>query len=805
MNAAAGSSTHDGTEPRVLEPGTLDIGVAGMTCASCVARVERKLNRVPGVTATVNLATESAHVELSEAVALEVLTDAVSAAGYMPIPPPAEPAADRSVPPGTGPASGTEAGTEPGAPSGPQPGSETTASDRQTHAAVPGYELRTRLVVAVLLTAPLIVLSMVPALHFTGWGWLALGLATPVVTWCAWPFHRGAVRALRHGTSTMDSLVSLGVTAAYLFSVASLVLGGEHLYFEVSAAVTTFLLLGRTLEGRARRESGAALRTLMDLGAKDVSVLRDGVEHRVPVDALRAGEEFLVRPGERIATDGVVLTGASAVDTSMLTGESVPVDVGPRDEVVGGTVCLDGLLRVRATRVGADTRLAQITRLVLDAQAAKAPVQRLADRIAAVFVPLVLTISLTTLVVWLVATGDVDAAFTAAVSVLVIACPCALGLATPTAMLVGTGRGAQLGILVKGPEVLESTRRANTVVLDKTGTLTQGTMSLASVVPAPGTDATALLSAAAAVEHGSSHPVALAVVSAATERNITVGEASDFRNVRGLGAEARVAGRLVAVGRPSWLAEHGIRVPAWEDVSAVEGGGRTAGADQDSGATLVAVAVDGRYAGLLTLTDTVRATSAAAVERFRSLGLEPYLLTGDHRPAALRIADDVGIPPGNVVADARPEDKVSVVEGLKANNRVVAMVGDGVNDAAALATADLGIAVGAGTDAAIEASDLTLMKDDLLLAADAVRLSRATLQTIKGNLFWAFSYNVVSIPLAAAGLLNPMIAGAAMAFSSFFVVSNSLRLRRFQPSSQQRSDPAGHSEVDSASALAKAS
>ncbi|MEN3307340.1 MAG: P-type Cu+ transporter, partial [Micromonosporaceae bacterium] len=600
------------------------------------------------------------------------------------------------------------------------------------------------------------------------------------------PFHRAAAVNARHGASTMDTLVSIGITAAYLWSLWALFLGdagmagmrmsfdlvpergaGAHeIYLEVASAVTVFLLAGRYAEARAKRRSGAALAALLELGAKDAAVLRDGAEHRVPIGPLAVGMRFVVRPGEKVATDGVVVSGTSALDLSMLTGESVPVEVAEGDRVTGATVNVGGRLVVEATRVGDATTLAQLGRLVTQAQSGKAPVQRLADRVSAVFVPVVLAIAVLTLLGWLLLTGDVTAAFTAAVAVLVIACPCALGLATPTALLVGTGRGAQLGILIKGPEVLESTRRVDTVVLDKTGTVTTGRMALAAVLPADGVDADEALRLAGALEDASEHPIAAAIAAGARLRLGRLPAVADFRAIDGLGVTGVVDGREVTVGRPALLAQRGLAMPA-----------SLAGPARPAGLTVVAVGWSGRVRALVTVADTVRDTSAEAVAALRALGLRPVLLTGDHTAVAVAVAGQVGID--EVIAEVLPADKVDVVKRLQDEGRVVAMVGDGVNDAAALAQADLGLAMGTGTDAAIEAGDLTLVRGDLRLAADAIRLSRATLGTIKGNLFWAFAYNVAALPLAALGLLNPMVAGAAMAMSSLFVVGNSMRLRRF--------------------------
>ncbi|WP_410658309.1 heavy metal translocating P-type ATPase [Amycolatopsis sp. lyj-112] len=719
-----------------------------MTCASCAARVERKLNKVDGVSATVNYATEKAQVDFPSAVSVDDLVGVVESAGYT-----AQP---------------------------PQPDEAPAAGDSADG-------LRRRLLVSAALAVPVIVLAMVPAWQFTYWQWLSLALAAPVVTWGAWPFHRAAWTNLRHGAATMDTLISLGVAAATLWSLYALLLGtagvpgmrhgfeltmergsgSGNLYLEVAAGVATFILAGRYFEARSKRRSGAALRALLELGAKDVAVLSKGTEQRVPVGELRVGDEFVVRPGEKIATDGVVTDGRSAVDLSMLTGEAVPVEVAGGDAVVGGTVNAGGRLVVRATRIGADTQLAQMARLVEAAQNGKAAAQRLADRVSAVFVPVVIALAVGTLGFWLGAGSGADAAFTAAVAVLIIACPCALGLATPTALLVGTGRGAQLGILIKGPEVLESTRRVDTVVLDKTGTVTTGKMSLTDLY---GDDETELLRLAAAVEHASEHPIARAIVEAAEERLGTLPPVEGFRNVEGLGVVGEVEGKTVLAGRTALLNQHDITV---EDPF-----GQVKAAAEERGATAIVVAWDGEVHGVIVVADTVKPTSAQAVRELRALGLRPVLLTGDNTGSAQAVAAEVGID--EVVAEVLPADKVDVVQRLQAEGRVVAMVGDGVNDAAALAQADLGLSMGTGADAAIEAGDLTLVRGDLRAAVDAIRLSRRTLATIKGNLFWAFAYNVAALPLAALGLLNPMIAGAAMAFSSVFVVTNSLRLRGFR-------------------------
>jgi Cu+-exporting ATPase len=754
--------------------GEVELAIGGMTCASCAARVEKKLNRMDGVVATVNYATERARVTFADGVTPDDLVATVARTGYT-----AElPRSDAT--PGTDGTDGTG-----------DAGATGDIEDQQDPAVA---ALRQRVLVTAALTVPVLALSMIPALQFDYWQWLALTLAAPVVTWGAWPFHRAALTALRHGASTMDTLVSLGVTAAFGWSLYALFLGGagepgmsmsftvmpsrgqgaDEIYLEVATGVTLFLLVGRYLEARARRASGAAMRALLSLGAKDVAVLRDGTEVRLPVAALQVGDEFVVRPGEKVATDGEVVRGTSAVDASMLTGEPVPVEVAPGDAVVGATVNAGGRLVVRATRVGADTQLAQIARLVEAAQDGKADVQRLADRVSGVFVPVVLAIAVATLAVWLGTGARPELAFTAAVSVLIIACPCALGLATPTALLVGTGRGAQLGIIVKGPEVLERTRRADTVVLDKTGTVTTGRMTLHDVVPANGVTRSDVLLLAGALESASEHPVGQAVAAAAATELGPLPQVHDFANVDGLGVQGVVGTCAVVVGRPALLAGLSQPLPA-------ELAGALAAAEAD-GRTVVAVGWDGAARGLLVVADTVKPTSAAAVRALRDLGLRPLLLTGDNVEAAHAVGREVGIAPEDVVAGVLPAGKVEVVRRLQAEGRVVAMVGDGVNDAAALAAADLGLAMGTGTDVAMEASDLTLVRGDLRVAADAIRLSRATLRTIKTNLAWAFGYNVAALPLAAAGLLNPVIAGAAMAASSLLVVTNSLRLRRFEPS-----------------------
>ena len=749
-----------GTTSRTEAAGTtVDLEIGGMTCASCAMRIEKKLNRLDGVTASVNYATEKATVTTPAGYDLAAVVAEVEKTGYTAaLPAPKETTAD---------------------------GDAADPRDAELTA------LRDRLVTSAVLAVPVIALAMVPAWQFTSWQWASLALAAPVALWAAWPFHRAAWTNLRHGAATMDTLVSLGVLAGFGWSVYALFLGtagvpgmthgfeltvapsdgAANIYLEVATGVTMFVLAGRYFEKRSKRRAGAALRALLELGAKDVAVLRDGAETRVPVESLVVGDEFVVRPGEKVATDGVVVSGSSAIDASLLTGESVPVEVGVGDPVAGATVNSGGRLVVRATQVGAGTQLARIARLVEDAQSGKAEIQRLADRVSGIFVPVVIAIAVATLGAWLGAGFPATAGLTAAVAVLIIACPCALGLATPTALLVGTGRGAQLGILIKGPEVLESTRTVDTVVLDKTGTVTTGKMALLEAVPADGTTRTELLRLAGALEDASEHPVAQAVATGATQEVGDLPAVESFESVQGLGVQGVVDGHAVVVGRESLLADWSQYLPA----DLAEAKARA----EDAGRTVVAVGWDGQARGILVVADQVKPTSADAVAQLIGLGLTPVLLTGDNRAVAEQVGAQVGI--GRVIAEVLPQDKADVVARLQAEGRVVAMVGDGVNDAPALAQADLGLAMGTGTDVAIEAADITLVRGDLTSAADAIRLSRRTLGTIRTNLFWAFGYNVAAIPLAALGLLNPMLAGAAMAFSSVFVVGNSLRLRSFSP------------------------
>ncbi|KMS70840.1 carbonate dehydratase [Streptomyces viridochromogenes] len=743
----------------------VELAIGGMTCASCAARIEKKLNRMDGVTATVNYATEKAKVSYGEEVSVQDLIATVEATGYT---------AQEPAPP------------------------VRDAQDAQdTPGSTGGHDelrpLRERLITAVTLAVPVVAMAMIPALQFEYWQWLSLTLAAPVVTYAAWPFHRAAFTNLRHGAATMDTLISVGTSAAFLWSLWALFLGtaGEpgmthlfeltiargdgsgNIYLEAAAGVVAFILAGRYFEARSKRKAGAALKALLELGAKDVTVLgAHGDERTIPVSELKVGDRFVVRPGEKIATDGTVVEGSSAVDASMLTGESVPVEVARGDAVTGATLNAGGRLVVEATRIGADTQLARMARLVEDAQNGKAAAQRLADRISAVFVPVVIALALGTLGFWLGNGAGPAAAFTAGVAVLIIACPCALGLATPTALMVGTGRGAQLGILIKGPEVLESTREVDTIVLDKTGTVTTGRMRLLAVHTADNAEEAEVLRLAGALEHASEHPIARAVADGALEKLGSLPTPEDFANVPGLGVQGVVDGHAVLVGRERLLEDWAMALPAplAHAKSEAEAAGRTA----------IAVAWDGEARAVLEVADAVKETSPEAIRRLRGLGLTPILLTGDNRAVAESVAREVGIAPENVIAEVLPQDKADVVKRLQAEGRSVAMVGDGVNDAAALAQADLGLAMGTGTDAAIEAGDLTLVRGDLRVAADAIRLSRKTLGTIRSNLFWAFAYNVAALPLAAAGLLNPMIAGAAMAFSSVFVVGNSLRLRSFR-------------------------
>ena len=772
--------------PQPLDVG-IELEIGGMTCASCANRIERKLNKLDGISASVNYATEKARVMAPEGYDPQQLVTTVEKAGYtaaLPAPP-----------------------------------KERSESEDEEESEDPELRsLRQRLIGAALLTIPVIVLSMVPALQFTNWQWLVLTLTSPVVVWAAWPFHRAAAINLRHGATTMDTLISVGVTAAYLWSLYALFLGSAgmpgmthefsltigrtdgaaNIYLEVAAGVTMFILLGRYLEKRSKRQAGAALRALLDMGAKDVAVLKDGAEVRVPVGELAEGDRFVVRPGEKIATDGVVEQGSSAVDASMLTGESVPVEVGEGDAVTGATVNAGGRLVVRATRVGADTQLARMAQMVEDAQSGKAEIQRLADRVSGIFVPIVFVIAIVVLAAWLLTGNGAEAAFTAAVAVLIIACPCALGLATPTALLVGTGRGAQMGILLKGPEVLESTRRVDTVLLDKTGTVTTGRMTLTEAVAAPDTDPAELLRRAGAVENASEHPIAQAIAQGAAARGAagadgTLPEVTDFENLAGRGVRGTVEGARVLVGRENLL--DGAAMPAELATAKASAEAR--------GETAVVVVWGGEARGVLVVADAVKPTSREAITQLKGLGLTPVLLTGDNRAVAEHIAAEVGID--EVIAEVMPEDKIAEVTRLQEQGRIVAMVGDGVNDAPALAQADLGLAMGTGTDVAIEAGDITLVRGDLRSAADAIRLSRRTLSTIKGNLFWAFAYNVAAIPLAALGLLNPMLAGAAMAFSSVFVVGNSLRLRSFRsraPETPQASASAAPENRQKAAAAA---
>ncbi|MEW1980820.1 heavy metal translocating P-type ATPase [Citricoccus sp. NPDC079358] len=738
----------------------IELEIGGMTCASCANRIEKKLNKLDGVAATVNYATEKAKVTVPAGYDPSLLVAEVEKTGYTAaLPKPKDTTANTSE---------TEAGEE--------EDSELTS-------------LRHRLIGAIVLTVPVIAMAMIPALQFTYWQWASLALAAPVIIWGAWPFHKAAWTNLKHGAATMDTLISMGTSVALLWSLYALFLGtagtpgmthpfeftiapsdgAANIYLEVGAGVTMFILAGRYFEKRSKRQAGAALRALLELGAKEVAVLRDSVEVKIPTSELAVGDEFIVRPGEKIATDGLVTSGSSAVDASMLTGESVPVEVREGDSVTGATVNAGGRLVVRATRVGSDTQLAQMAKLVEDAQTGKAEVQRLADRISGIFVPIVIVVAFITLGAWLGGGFPVAAAFTAAVAVLVIACPCALGLATPTALLVGTGRGAQMGVLIKGPEVLESTRKVDTVVLDKTGTVTSGKMTLTDVITEPGVDRAELLRFAGALEDSSEHPIAQAIAKGATQEVGQLPTPEDFANVEGKGVQGIVEGTPVVVGRESLLAD-------WSQKLSPEIAQAKAQAEGE-GKTVVAIGWDGAARGILVVADTVKPTSAEAIRGLKEIGLTPVLLTGDNEAVARQIAAEVGID--EVIAEVLPKDKVDVVTRLQGEGKIVAMVGDGVNDAPALAQADLGLAMGTGTDVAIEASDITLVRGDLRAAVDAIRLSRKTLSTIKTNLFWAFAYNTAAIPVAALGMLNPMLAGAAMAFSSVFVVGNSLRLRGF--------------------------
>ncbi|MEO8266614.1 MAG: heavy metal translocating P-type ATPase [Ilumatobacteraceae bacterium] len=749
------------TNPIAIDAGahqTVALEIGGMTCASCAARIGKRLNKIEGVEANVNYATERATITFPDTISTDELIGQIEAVGY------------------------TAALPRPADAAGP-------ASDEPSDEDAPDRGIRDRLIGSTVLTIPVLALSMITPLQFNSWQWLTFALAWPVVLWGAWPFHRTAWMNLRHGAATMDTLISVGTLSAFGWSVYALFWGSAgmpnmkmsfsftiergggqgEIYLEVASAVTVFILAGRFFESRAKRKSGAALRALLDMGAKDVAVLRDGVEVRIPVGQLSVGDRFVVRPGEKVATDGIVQEGSSAIDASLLTGESVPVEVEPGSPVTGATVNAGGRLIVQATRVGADTALAQIARLVTEAQNGKATVQRLADKISAVFVPVVIALAVGTLGYWLGTGETASASFTAAVAVLIIACPCALGLATPTALLVGTGRGAQLGILIKGPQVLESTRRIDTVVLDKTGTVTTGRMALVDVVPVGDTTVDEVLRLVGAVELASEHPIAQAIADGAREAVGELAHAEDFANLQGLGVQGIVDRHAIIAGRERLLADWAMPITDELRAAKVEA--------ESLGRTAILAGWDGELRAMLVVADTVKETSREAIERLRSLGLEPILLTGDNERAARAVADRVGID--TVFAEVLPSDKVEVVRGLQRDGKVVAMIGDGVNDAAALAQADLGIAMGTGTDVAIEASDLTLIRGDLLAAADAVRLSRRTLATIKTNLFWAFAYNTAAIPLAAAGLLNPLIAGASMGLSSIFVVSNSLRLRRF--------------------------
>ena len=750
---------------------SVELQIGGMTCASCANRIEKKLGKLDGITASVNYATEKASVTVPVGYDPQLLIAEVEKTGYTA----ALPAPKNQ----TGSGGNDEEGE--------------SAEDAELRT------LRTRLIVSAVLAVPVIALAMIPALQFDYWGFASLTLAAPVVVWAGWPFHKAAWMNLKHGTATMDTLISVGTTAALLWSLVALFFGtaGDRgmthafeftiartdglssIYLEVAAGVITFILLGRYFEKRSKRRAGAALRALLELGAKEVAILRDGVETRVPIEELSVGDEFVVRPGEKIATDGVITSGTSAIDASMLTGESVPVEVAEGDNVTGATVNAGGRLVIQATRVGSDTQLAQMAKLVEDAQSGKAEVQRLADKVSGVFVPIAIAISVATLGAWIGAGFPLSAGFTAAVAVLIIACPCALGLATPTALLVGTGRGAQMGVLIKGPEVLESTRKVDTIVLDKTGTVTTGKMTLTGVYTAAGVDRAELLRLAGGLEDASEHPIAQAIAAGATAEVGQLPAPESFENIEGKGVQGVIDGHAVLAGRESLLADWSLHLS--EDLRSAK---RAAEAE---GKTAIAVGWDGQARGVLVVSDRIKPTSAQAIAQFKELGLTPVLLTGDNQTVAEQVAAEVGIE--QVYAEVLPKDKVDVVARLQGEGKVVAMVGDGVNDAPALAQADLGLAMGTGTDVAIEASDITLVRGDLRAAVDAIRLSRKTLGTIKTNLFWAFAYNTAAIPLAAFGLLNPMLAGAAMALSSVFVVSNSLRLRTFKARADDGTNP----------------
>ncbi|PAK93563.1 copper-translocating P-type ATPase [Brevibacterium casei] len=754
----------------------VELQIGGMTCASCANRIEKKLNKLDGITASVNYATEKASVTAPEGYDPQLLIAEVEKTGYT-----AELPAPKDA----------------AAPGGEDDGESREDAELRT--------LRQRLIGSAVLAVPVIAMAMIPALQFDYWGFASLALAAPVVVWAGWPFHKAAWMNLKHGAATMDTLISVGTSAAMIWSIVALFFGtaGDrgvvhpfeltisrsdglgHIYLEVAAGVITFILLGRYFEKRSKRRAGAALRALLELGAKEVSVLRNGKEERISIEELSVGDEFVVRPGEKIATDGVIVSGSSAIDASMLTGESVPVEVGEGDTVTGATVNAGGRLVVKATRVGSDTQLAQMARLVEDAQSGKAEIQRLADRVSGVFVPIAIAIAVATLGAWIGAGFPLSAGFTAAVAVLIIACPCALGLATPTALLVGTGRGAQMGVLIKGPEVLESTKRVDTIVLDKTGTVTTGKMTLTDVIPAPGVSRDELLRIAGGLEDYSEHPIAQAIAAGATAQVGELPTPESFDNIEGKGVQGVVDGHAVVAGREALLADWSMHLD--EELKAAKQ------AAESEGKTAIAVGWDGQARGVLVVSDQIKPTSAEAISQFKDLGLTPVLLTGDNQTVAEQVAAEVGIT--EVIAEVLPKDKVDVVARLQGEGKVVAMVGDGVNDAPALAQADLGLAMGTGTDVAIEAADITLVRGDLRAAADAIRLARRTLRTIKQNLFWAFGYNSAAIPIAAFGLLNPMLAGAAMAFSSVSVVSNSLRLRRFKAKANNQNTPADSAPV----------